>query len=77
MSVVLISSSNNQLLVNLPVPIMWLNVMSVIPFNVTIYVCSSNASNSVIYNSICKPVSNFVSDCQSVKPVFKTYWCEL
>ena len=40
-------------------------------FNVTKSVCSSNASNSVIYNSTCKPVSNFVSDCQSVKPARK------
>ena len=37
-------------------------------FNVTKSVCSSNASNSVICNSTCKPVSNFGSDCQSVKP---------
>ena len=41
------------------------------PFNVTKTVCSSNASNSVICNSTCKPVSNFVSDCQSVKPAHK------
>ena len=40
-------------------------------FNVTKSVCSSNASNSVICNSTCKPVSNFASDCQSVKPVRK------
>ena len=40
-------------------------------FNVTKSDCSSNASNSVICNSTCKPVSNFVSDCQSVKPVHK------
>ena len=40
-------------------------------FNVTKSVCSSNANNSVICNSTCKPVSNFVSDCQSVKPVRK------
>ena len=40
-------------------------------FNVTKTVCSSNASNSVICNSTCKPVSNFVSDCQSVKPARK------
>ena len=32
---------------------------------VTKPLCSSNASNSVIYNSTCKPVSNFVSECQS------------
>ena len=37
-------------------------------FNVTKTVCSSNANNSVICSSTCKPVSNFVSDCQSVKP---------
>ena len=37
-------------------------------FNFTKTVCSSNASNSVICNFTCKPVSNFVSDCQSVKP---------
>ena len=36
-------------------------------FNVTKIVCSSNASNSVICNSTCKPVSKFVSDCQSDK----------
>ena len=30
-------------------------------FNVTKSVCSSNASNSIICNSTCKPVSNFVS----------------
>ena len=40
-------------------------------FNVTKSVCSSNASHSVICNSTCKPVSNFVSDCQSVKPARK------
>ena len=40
-------------------------------FNVTKSVCSSNASNSVICNSTCKPVSNFASDCQSVKPACK------
>ena len=40
-------------------------------FNTTQSVCSSNASNSVICNSTCKPVSNFVSDCQSVKPTCK------
>ena len=40
-------------------------------FNVAKSVCSSNASNSVIYNSTCTPVSNFVSDCQSVKPACK------
>ena len=40
-------------------------------FNVTKSVCYSNASNSVICNSTCKPVSNFTSDCQSVKPVRK------
>ena len=40
-------------------------------FNVTRFVCSTNASNSVICNSTCKPVSNFVSDCQSVKPACK------
>ena len=40
-------------------------------FNFTKSVCSSNASNSVICNSTCKPVSNFVSDCQSVKPARK------
>ena len=34
-------------------------------------VCSSNASNSVICNSTCKPVSNYFSDCQSVKPAHK------
>ena len=39
--------------------------------NVTKSVCSSNASNSVICNSTCKPVSNFVSICQSVKPARK------
>ena len=40
-------------------------------FNVTKTVCSSNASNSVICSSTCKPVSNFVGDCQSVKPARK------
>ena len=40
-------------------------------FNVTKSACSSNASNSVISNFTCKPVSNFVSDCQSVKPAHK------
>ena len=40
-------------------------------FNVTKSACCSNASNSVICNSTCKPVSNFVSDCQSVKPARK------
>ena len=40
-------------------------------FNVTQSVCSSNPSNSVICNSTCKPVSSFVSDCQSVKPALK------
>ena len=39
--------------------------------NATKSVCSSNAINSVICNSTCKPVSNFISDCQSVKPVLK------
>ena len=40
-------------------------------FNVTKSVCSSNASISVICNSTCKPVSDFVSDCQLVKPARK------
>ena len=40
-------------------------------FNVTKSVCSSNANNPVICNSTCKPVSNFVSDCQSFKHVYK------
>ena len=40
-------------------------------FNATQSVCSSNASNSVICNSTCKPISNFGSDCQSVKPARK------
>ena len=40
-------------------------------FNVTKSVCSSNACNSIICNSTCKPVHNFVSDCQSVKPARK------
>ena len=40
-------------------------------FNVTKSVCSSNTINSVICNSTRKPVSNFVSDFQSVKPVHK------
>ena len=40
-------------------------------FNVTKSVCSSNASNSVVCNPTCKPVSNFVCDCQSVKPARK------
>ena len=39
--------------------------------NVTKSVFSSNASNSVICNSTCKPVPNLVSDCQSVKPAYK------
>ena len=39
--------------------------------NVNKSVCSSNAINSAICNSTCKPVSNFVSDCQSVKHVRK------
>ena len=34
-------------------------------------ICSSNAGNSVICNYTCKPASNFVSDCQSVKPARK------
>ena len=38
-------------------------------FNVTKSVCSSNPSNSIICNFTCKPVSNFISDCKSVKPV--------
>ena len=40
-------------------------------FNVTKSVCSSNASNSVICNSTCRSVSNYFSDCQSVKPARK------
>ena len=40
-------------------------------FNVTKSAYSSNASNSVICNSTCKPGSNFVRDCQSVKPACK------
>ena len=36
-------------------------------FDATKFVCSSNASNPVVF----KPVSNFASDCQSVKPVRK------
>ena len=40
-------------------------------FHVTKSVCSSNAINSVICNSTCMPVSNFVSDCQSFKSVCK------
>ena len=48
-----------------------INQLIVKTFNVTKTVCSSNASSSVICNSTCKPVSNFVSDCQSVKPARK------
>ena len=48
-----------------------INQLIVKTFNVTKTVCSSNASSSVICNSTCKPVSNFVSDCQSVKPAHK------
>ena len=40
-------------------------------FNITKSVCSSNASNSVICNSTFKPIYNFASDCQSVKPARK------
>ena len=40
-------------------------------FNASKAACSSNACNTVICNSNCKPVSNFVGDCQSVKPVCK------
>ena len=40
-------------------------------FNFTRFVCSSKTINSVICNSTCEPVSNFVSDFQSVKPVHK------
>ena len=40
-------------------------------FNVTKSICSSNGSNYVICNSTCNLVSNFASDCQSVKPVCK------
>ena len=40
-------------------------------FSVTKSVCSSNARNSVVCNPTCKPVSNFVCDCQSVKPARK------
>ena len=36
-------------------------------FDASKFVCSSNASNPVVF----KPVSNFASDCQSVKPVRK------
>ena len=45
--------------------------MYLTPHYLTKSVCSSNASNSVICNSTCKPAFNFVSDCQSVKPVRK------
>ena len=34
-------------------------------------VCSSNASKPIICNFTCKPGSNFVSACQSVKPARK------
>ena len=40
-------------------------------FNVSKSVCSSNASNSVIFNSTCKPVSSFVRDSFSAKPICK------
>ena len=40
-------------------------------FNVTETACSSNAVNSVICIFTCKSVSNFFSDCQSVKPPCK------
>ena len=75
-SIVLINLSNHQLLVNPSFRIMNVRNVSSISqliktFNVTKSVCSSNASNSVICNSTSKPVSNFASDCQSVKPVRK------
>ena len=40
-------------------------------FNASKPVCSNNACNPVICNCTCKPVSNFVGDCQSAKPVPK------
>ena len=40
-------------------------------FNVAKSACSSNTSASVTSNSTCKPVSNLVNDCQSVKPARK------
>ena len=61
--VVLVNSSNHQLLVNLSVPITQVNVTAS-TFNVSKPVCYSNASNHVICNST---VFNFVSDCQSVE----------
>ena len=56
---------NHQLLVNLSFLIMSVIVKT---FNVTKTVCSSNTNNSAISSSTCKSVSNFVSDCQPVKP---------
>ena len=77
-SVVLVNWSNHQLLVKLSLSLMsviFVNISSISQLvktiNVTKSVCSSNAINSVICNSTCKPVSNFVSDCQSVKLVRK------
>ena len=40
-------------------------------FDTTKFVCSSIASNSVIFNSTFKSVSDFVRNCQSVETVCK------
>ena len=42
-------------------------------YKATKSVCFSNVSNYVICISTCNLVSNFVSGCQSVKPVFKLF----
>lgn len=71
-SVVLINSSHHQILVTLPLLLMLLNSSNshlVKAFNVSKPACSGNASDPVICNSTCRPVSKFVSDWLSVKPV--------
>ena len=73
-SVVLANSLNHQLLVNLSFPIM--SVTSTVLANLSNHLMLLKLSFPVtqiivICNSTCKPVSNFVSDCQSVKPAHK------
>ena len=77
-SAVLVNLSNHQLLVNLSFPIMSvMSVTSAVIANSSKHLMLLNLSVPVMQvivsncNSTCKPVSNFVSDCQSVKPARK------
>ena len=74
-SIVLVNSSNHQLLLNLSFPTM--SVLSAVLANSSKHLMLLNLSVPVMQVILsfvipsCKPVSYFVNDCQSVKPACK------